>query len=121
MISCPASTGSGESDLVSERLAAGFTVVSALAELLATLRSVTSDDTLAWLVIWPVACGSTLISTVASLPEESAPRSQVTVPVDCWHVPWDGVADWNVTFGGSVSVTCACPAAEGPALWTASV
>jgi hypothetical protein len=47
--------------LVSERFAAGSTVVAALAELFAELGSLTLEETLAVFVIEPVDWGVTLI------------------------------------------------------------
>ena len=117
----PSSTGSGESVFVSERSAAGPTVVSALAELFAALGSLTSDRTLAWFVICPVACGRTFKSTVASWPLVTVPSAQVTVPDACWQMPCEGVAESNVTFAGNVSSIWMPVAFEGPALWTVSV
>ena len=61
-VSCwPWTTGSGESDLVSDRFADGSTVVAALAELFAELESATLEETLAVFVIEPADCGVTLI------------------------------------------------------------
>ena len=47
--------------MVSERSAAGFTVVWALAELFAEFGSLTLEEALAEFVIDPVDCGVTLI------------------------------------------------------------
>src|SRR5688572_7656353 len=61
--SAPWSTGSGESDFVSERFAAGSTVVAALTELFAEFGSLIGEETPAVFVIEPVDCGVTLIWT----------------------------------------------------------
>ena len=89
----PAGTGSGESAFAIESAIAGLTVVPALAELLAVLGSKKSDETLAWFVIEPVACGRTLTATVASWPLASVPSAHVTTPSDWRQVPCDGVAE----------------------------
>ena len=101
-----------------DRSAAGFTVVEAPAELLPGTRSAASDVTLAWLVRSPAASGVTEISTPAPCPLAIVPSAHVTVPLDSAHVPWDGVADPNVTPAGSVSVTVTPVALDGPALAT---
>ena len=72
-VSCwPACTGSGASAFVSERSAAGPTVVVALAELSCGLGSKTLENTFAVLVSWSSPCGRTLTSTV---------------PLDCEQLP----------------------------------
>jgi hypothetical protein len=101
--SLPWSTGSGESDLVIARLAAGSTVVAALAVLLPVVRSVTADEALAEFVIDPVDCGVTTIWTLALAPLLMVPSGHVTVPAACEQVPCDGVAELNVTPAGTVS------------------
>jgi hypothetical protein len=103
--SAPAGTGSGESVVVIERSAAGFTVVAALALLLPVLGSLTFEATVAVFVIEPVACGRTTICTVAFAPFATVPSEHETVTPVCEHVPCDGVADSNVTLLGSVSVS----------------
>ena len=103
---------------MSDRSAAGSTVVWALAELLAVAGSCVLDATLAWFVIVPGLCGLTLTSAVALPLAASAPRGQVTVPDACEQVPWDGVADTNTTPTGRVSVRTTAAAPEGPAFWT---
>ena len=101
-----------------DRSAAGFTVVEALAELLAGTRSTVSAETLAWLVIEPSDCGVTLIETLALPAFAIVPSAQVTVPLACEQVPWEGVAELKVTPAGSVSVTLTPLALDGPALAT---
>ncbi len=54
---CPDRTGSGESDLVSDRSATGSTVVEALDALLTRTGSAVVADTLAWFVIEPPEVG----------------------------------------------------------------
>ncbi len=118
MSSWPTSTGSGASDLVSERFADAFTVVTALAPLLAVLGSPVSDVTFAWFVIEPTDWGVTLIVTVALAVLASVPSEQVTVPDACEQLPCVVVAELNVTPAGSVSVRVMPVALEGPALLT---
>ncbi len=101
----PTSAGSGESVFVTARSATGLTVVVALAELLARLVSIAVEATLAVFVIEPWFCGVTLIETVALAPLSIVPREHVTVPDACEQLPWDGVAESNVTPAGSVSVS----------------
>ena len=117
----PAAIGSGESVFVSERSAAGSTVVPALAELSALLGSATSEVTLASFVIEPSLCGRTLMSTVAPWPLVIVPSGHVTVPLDSEQVPCEGVAESKVTPAGRVSETCTPVALEGPWLLTVSV
>ena len=95
--SWPATTGSGESDLVSDRSTAESTAVKTLAVLFPESGSSTLEVTLAWLPTEPGDCGLTLISTVTSWPFTSVPSEQLTVPLDCEHDPWEGVAESNVT------------------------
>ena len=122
-VSCwPASTGSGPSLLVSDRSAAGSTVVCAVAVRSAVSGSTTSDVMLAWLLSVPGPCGVTLIATVASASSAIVPRLQVTVPLDSMQgSPCDGVAKSNVTPPGSVSVSTTPVALCGPALCAVSV
>ena len=118
-MSCwPTSTGSGASDLVSDRFAAEFTVVTAVDPLLAVLGSPVAEITLAVLVSVPSACGVTLIETLALPVLIRLPSEHETVPADCEQLPWVGVAEVNVTPGGSVSVRVMPVAVEGPALLT---
>ena len=98
-----------------------MTVVCAAAELFALLGSASSDDTLAWFDSVPGADGRTRIWMVAVPSSASVPSAQVTVPADCEQLPWEGVADSNVTPLGSVSVTVAPVASCGPALCAVSV
>jgi hypothetical protein len=112
--SWPWSTGSGESDLVSERLAAGSTVVTALAELFAEDGSLTPDEALAVFVIEPVDWGVTLIWTLALAPFAIVPSGQLTVPAACVQLPCEGVAELNVTPAGRVSLSDTPVAVEGP-------
>ncbi len=58
---------------------------------------------------------------VADPPDAIVPRAQVTVPEDCEHVPWFGVADPKVVPVGSVSRSVTAVAALGPAFETVSV
>src|SRR5689334_4957721 len=77
--SWPAGTGSGESVLVSERSAAGLTIVPAVAELSPELGSKVPEFTVAVLLRMPSACGRTLRSTVALWPLAIVPSRQLTV------------------------------------------
>jgi hypothetical protein len=52
----------------------------------------------------PTTVGVTTIVIVGLAPLASVPRSQSTVVVP-EHEPTDGVAETNVTFAGSVSLT----------------
>src|ERR671934_238317 len=119
--SCPALTGSGESAFVSERSAAGVTLVDALAELSAGLSSKMSEETLALFVIEPSACGRTFTATVALAPEVTVPSAHVTVPLASEQLPCKGVADPKVAPAGRLSVTCTPVVSDGPALWAVSV
>jgi hypothetical protein len=96
-------------------------VVDALAELLTRTGSDVGEETVAWFVIEPPEDGVTLISTLGVAPFETVPSEHVTVPADCEQLPWDGVAELNVTPDGSVSVTVTPAAPEGPALLMPSV
>ncbi len=107
--------------MVTTRSATGLTVVVALAELLPRLTSAAAELTLAWFVIEPWLCGTTLIETLALPALAIVPSGHVTVPEDSEHVPWEGVAETNVTPDGSVSVSCTDGALDGPAFWVVSV
>lgn len=107
--------------MVRLRSATGSTVVVALEALLTRAGSAVVADTLAWFVIDVPEEGVTMMLTVALAPFATAPRLQVTVPLDCEQVPCDGVAESYVTPLGSVSVTVTPVAPEGPAFWTSSV
>ena len=80
-----------------------------------------SEVTFAWFVIEPADCGVTLMETLALPAFARVPSEQVTVPPDCEQVPWDGVAELNVTPAGKVSVRVMPVALEGPALLTPTV
>ena len=83
--------------------------------------SAVSEVTFAWFVIVPAACGVTLIETLALAAFARVPSEQVTVPADCEQLPWEGVAELNVTPAGKVSVRVMPVALEGPALATPTV
>ena len=102
-------------------MAAGLTVVAALALLLALLGSVTPDEALAVFVIDPVDCGVTMIWTLALAPFAMVPSGQVTVPAACEHAPCEGVAETNVTPAGSESLSETVGALDGPEFWTPTV
>jgi len=106
---------------VIDRSAAGFTVVAALAELFALFGSLTADEAVAWFVIEPVDCGVTLICTLALEPLAMLPSGHVIVPADWVQVPWEGVAETNVTPAGSVSLIETLVAVDGPEFWTPTV
>jgi hypothetical protein len=117
-----ATTGSGESALVTDRSAEAITVVVALAVLLAVLGSLSVAVTLTLLVIVPPSVGAlTTIVTVADPALAIVPRLQVTVPALWLQVPWVGVADTKPTLAGNVSVTLTPVAVLGPALLTLTV
>ena len=86
--------------IVSDRLAGDVTVVEAAAPLLVVFGSPVSEVTFAWFVIEPADCGVTLIETLALPAFARVPSEQVTVPPDCEQLPWDGVAELNVTPAG---------------------
>ena len=69
----------------------------------------------------PAAEGRTRIWTVAVPWSAIVPSAQVTVPLACEQLPWEGVAESNVTPLGSVSVRLVAVASWGPALWAVSV
>ena len=121
MSSSPASTGSGESDFVSERSAAGLTVVSALAALSAVSGSAVMPRTFALLVSVPGACGVTLISTSTVASSAIVPSEQSTVPPDLKQLPWRGGGGSKVTPAGRVSLSATPVVLDGPALWTVRV
>src|SRR6185369_14100408 len=114
-------TGSGESGLVSDRAAAGSTVVHSVAALLTKTGSAVAADTVAWLVIMPPELGAPVITTVASAPPAIAPTAHVTVPLECEQLPWDGVAESKLTPAVRVSVSSTPVASSGPPLWAVSV
>src|SRR5712692_7055878 len=93
-------------------------VTTAVPELFVGSGSGSLPRTVAVLLIWPGACGLTVITTAtpAPAPTPIVPRSQVTVLVPL-HVPAPAgatVAERNVTPAGSVSVTVTPVAIEGP-------
>ena len=104
----------------SAEVAAGFTVVVAVAELFAELGSEVVDDTVAVFESGPAAVGVTTIAIVAEAPFARVPRMQVTIEVP-EQEPTDGVADTNVTPAGSVSLTETPAAESGPPFATVSV
>ena len=101
-----------------ERSAAGFTVVVALAELFAGIRSTVSDETLAWLVIEPVVLRRDLDRDAGALPVRDRAERARDRAARFEQVPWEGVAESKVTPAGSVSVTVTPVALDGPALAT---
>src|SRR2546423_1145685 len=124
----PAWTGSGESDLVTERSAAVevSTLVVAVALLLSRFLSLVSLDTLAVLLITVPAGVSALTFTtrmnVALAPLANVSRLAVTVPVspaagvvrvNAGPLSW--VKDANVVFAGMASVIVTLRASLGPA------
>src|SRR5262249_9048736 len=120
-VSCePAVTGSGESLLVSARSAAGFTIVCALALLLAVFGSKVVAVTDAVLLSPDVVVGVSTIVTVASAPFASPPSAHTTIVVP-EQVPWLADDDTNDVNGGSESVTETPAAASGPLLCTVRV
>src|SRR5437879_1271437 len=112
----PALTGLGLPTLVIDKSAGSVlvTVVDVLAILLPGLGSGSLAVTLAVLLSVPASVGVTTIVTVAVAAFARFRRVQVTVPLVCAQFPWVAVAEPNVTFGGSVSVTVTPVAAEGP-------
>jgi hypothetical protein len=117
-----ATTGSGESALVTDRSAEAVTVVVAVALLLPAFGSFSVAVTLAVLVSVPLEAGAvTTIVTVALDPLAIDPRLHVTVPALWLQVPWVGVADTNTTPLGRVSVKLTPVAVLGPALLTLTV
>ena len=103
--SCPASTGLGAPDLVTDRSADATTVVLALAVLLAVVTSVSAWVTDAVLPTAPVAVGVTTMVTVADCPLSSVPRLQVTVGEANEQVPRVDEAETKVRLAARVSVT----------------
>jgi hypothetical protein len=75
--------------------------VSSESALLSPLGSGVEALTEAVFVIVPGTVGLTTMSIVAISPVPIVPRLQVTVPPDSPQVPWVGVAETNVTLGGS--------------------
>jgi hypothetical protein len=96
------------------------TVVIAVAELSLILGSVSRLETVAVLVIFPIAVGLTTILIVAVAEEARLSRAQVIVLVPL-QVPWLEVAETKVTPDGSVSVTVTPVAADTHLLVTVSV
>src|SRR5206468_2233767 len=108
-------TGSGESLFVTERSAAGLTVVVSGGEVLfPESGSGSLPEIEAWLESVPACWGVTLIVIVAEAPLASAPSAQVTVPALCEQLPWLALAETKVTLAGRVSVTLTPVAPEGP-------
>ena len=62
-----------------------------------------------------------MIETLAVPVFARVPSEQVTVPPDCEQLPWDGVAELNVTPAGNVSVSVMPVALDGPELATPTV
>src|SRR5687768_18496617 len=62
----------------------------------------------------PVAFARNTIVIVADAPLANGPMLHVTVVATSAHVPWLGVADWNVVLAGTASVTMTFVAAAGP-------
>ena len=105
-----------------DRSAAGSTVVVALAELLAGTGSTVVDGDGRLVGDLPVDLGRDRDRDgPRSAPFAIVPSEHVTVPLDCEHVPCEGVAELKVTPAGSVSVTVTPVALDGPALATPSV
>jgi hypothetical protein len=119
----PAETGSGESVFVTERSAAGTTVVPAVAVLLVASGSVVVEATTALFEIEPVELGAVtlIVMAGADAPALREARVQVTTRAtreQLHPVPLD---ETYVTPAGSVSVTVRLCASEGPAFETVSV
>jgi hypothetical protein len=112
---CPTRIGSGESVLVTERFAEGFTVVVVVQLLFPVFGSVTPLVTLAVLLSVPTAAadGVTTMVTVALAALANVPIAHVMVVVPL-QLPCVDVADTNVTFAGNVSVTVTPVAELGP-------
>ena len=106
--------------MVSDRSAAGSTVVVAVAELFELLGSVASPETEAVFVTVPAWSAVTVIVTVACAPEASAPRLQVSVVVP-EQAPCDAFAAAKLTLAGSGSVTVTPVAVLGPLFLTVRV
>src|ERR687888_132839 len=115
----PASTGSGESDLVTDRSAEVLTFVVSVAELLPGVGSETFEVTLTVLVMSAVREESTLTTkvTCAEPPEAIVPRDQVTVPAVFVPPP---VAETKLVPAGIGSDRLTPVASDGPALFTVS-
>src|SRR5712691_10590063 len=116
----PASTGSGESDLVSARLAEVLTVVSSVAELFVRSGSKVVEDAEAVLEMSAVSEGSTFTTrtTTAFVPAGTVPSDQETVPAVL--VP-PLFADTKLVFAGTWSVRLTPRASDGPPLCTVIV
>src|ERR1044071_4090919 len=121
----PTQTGSGVSDLVTARSAWAITVVVAVAVLLPGVGSVVAVVAVAELVMM-VLCGvlaltlTTMVKTAVS-PAATVALENCTVPVPptagcvlLQPVPVVTVADTNVVFAGSVSLTLTVCASLGP-------
>ena len=72
--------------------------------------------TVAVLVTVPTEVGVTVIVIEALAPEASEPALQVTVPEALVQVPWEELAETNVTPAGRLSVTVTPVAGLGPLL-----
>ena len=94
---------------------AGFTTVASVSELLPGTGSCVVEVAEAVFERSASVVGVTLIETLALPPFAIVPSAQVTVPLACEHVPWEGVAEPKVTPAGSVSVTVTPWAALGRA------
>jgi len=129
---CPAKTGSGESDFVSDRSAMSpVTVVVVVCELFDAVGSDVSLETLAvFEMTVPSAVPAPTLTTIVKVSGPLVGRNEgfvkVTVPVP----PGEGAivdhpdgakAETNVVFGGVVSVTTAFTAVSGPKFWTSMV
>lgn len=97
------------------------TVVLSESALSCPFGSVAEEKTDAVLVMVPAESGLTTMSIVAVAPLPIVNRSHVTVPPDSTQLPWVGVAETNITLGGSWSMTVTPRAASGPLFVTVSV
>ncbi len=106
--------------MVTARSATGFTVVVAVAELLARLGSNSLAATLAVFVTdgAAAACARTTTVAVAVAPLARVPTLQVIVPPAIEQVPWEPLAETRVKVAGGVSLTVTPVAAFGPLLVT---
>lgn len=111
-----ATTGSGESVIVSARFALGFTVVTEDRELFEVVGSNVGDAIDAVFVIVPVAVGAVTWTEIGELPVAMVARVHVTTPELCEHVHPVPEALPNTVPAGSVSVTVTSAAALGPLL-----
>src|SRR5712691_382720 len=116
----PASTGSGESDLVSVRSAEVLTAVASIAVLSAVLGSNTPEVVLAVLEMLAVREGSTLTTSVTDLlaPEVIVVRFQPTTPAASVP-PFE--AETKLVPAGIPSDRLTPVASDGPPLATVSV